>query len=216
MRFACVLLLVANTAYADKPTLGVLNVTAKDPFTGARAKQLTTAIRASAKGYQIKGTPKQVDAAILAAECWINEPACAAKLGAALDVEYTIAGELERRGKTDSLTLSLVDVKTKRRIRSLRDSSPSTADTRKWARRVVARLVDTEGGELVLAANAQNGEVWIDGQLVGALHQGRTTISGLANGTHQLVIKAKGYKPFEIDIDVDFSTKQSILLEPDR
>ena len=216
MRFAaCVLLLLATPVFAGKPTLGVLGVTG-DQFTHARATALTAALRTSVKGYRVIGTPKQIATATLAAECSIEAPACAAKLGAALGVDYTIAGTLERRGSRDILVLALVDVKTKQRIRSLRDTSATKADTRKWARTAVARLVDAEAGELVLAANAQNGEVWIDGQLAGALYQGRTTIGGLTNGSHQLAIRAPGYKPFEIEIDVEFSTKQTVLLEPAR
>src|SRR5687767_7637366 len=155
MRLAACLVLLVTTARAE-PTLAVLPVTAKDPFTNARARALDAAIRTTAKGYRVKGT-RQVDAAIRDAECFTMQTPCAAKVGDALGVDYTITGELERRGKTDTLTLSLVDVKTKQRIRSLRDSSPTAADTKKWAKRVVARLVDTEAGELVLAANAQQG-----------------------------------------------------------
>ena len=209
---ACVVLLGSTLAYAEKPRVAVLGITAKD-FTAKRAVQLTAGIRATATGYRVTGTPKQIEAAIGDADCFIFQTPCAATVGAALGVEYTITGELERRGKTDTLTLSLVDVKKKQRVRSLRDSSPTTADTRKWARSVATRLVDAEDGELVLATNTESGEVWIDGQLAGAIHQGRATIGGLANGRHLLVIKAKGYKPFEMDVEVAYSTKQSVLLD---
>ena len=41
-----------------------------------------------------------------------------------------------------------------------------------------------------------------------------TTIPGLALGAHRVAIHAKGFKQFEVDVDVD-GTTQSFLLEPE-
>ncbi len=215
MRLVLACLLVLSTpAFADKPSLAVLGVAAKDHGLLATANALTTAIRTQAKAYKLVGTPKEIGAAVDAAECSAIAPTCATQLGVALGADYAIAGELERRGKHQVLLLALVDVRTKQRIRSVRESVATGADPKKWARAVFGKLVDAEAGELVLVANAQQGEIWIDGQLVGALFEGRATIGGLVNGSHQLAIRAKGFRPLEIDVEVTYSTKQAVLLEP--
>ena len=213
--FLLALVLIASTAHAEKPTLAVLGVAPKDHALVANANAITATIRAQAKSYTLKGTPKQITKLSDAADCSALEPACSTKLGVALGADYAIAGELERRGEHQILTLALVDVAKKQRIRSLRDTVAIKGDMKKWARTAYNKLVDGEAGELVIAANAQNGEVWIDGQLAGALFEGRASVGGLANGGHQLAIRAKGFKPLEVEITVEFETKQSFLLEPE-
>jgi hypothetical protein len=217
MRVAlCLIALSTFSAADDKPTIAVLGVVPTDTSLVAKANTLTQTMRtlANAKSspYRVKGAPKQIEAAIRTAECSTIQTPCAAALGAELDTDYALVGQLDKRGTHAVLLLALVDVRTKQRVRSLRETS--AVDAKKWARATYNRLVDTEAGELALAANAQNGEVWIDGQLAGALYQGRVTITGLANGTHQLSVRAKGYKQLDVDITVEFATKHSVLLEP--
>jgi len=209
------LLLLTSTAYADKPSLAVLGVAPKDHGLIANANAITATIRSQAKAYTLKGSPKEVTKASDAADCSPLEPACSTKLGAALGADYAIAGELERRGNHQILTLALVDVAKKQRIRSLRDTTAIKGDMKKWARTAYNRLVDGESGELIVAANAQQGEIWIDGQLAGALFEGRASLGGLTNGGHQLAIRAKGFRPLEVEITIEFETKQSFLLEPE-
>ena len=165
------------------------------------------------------GSAKDVGAALIAAECSSIEPRCAAKLGATLAAEYAVAGELERRGTHQVLVLSLVDVRTKQRIRSVHQTGASNADAKKLARAAYTRLIGGDVGELSVIANAQRGEVLIDGQVVAALYEGRTTISGLVKGSHRLAIRAKGFRPLDIDVTIESSTKQMVLLDleqPDK
>jgi hypothetical protein len=222
----CVIAIAAALAAApaparadDKPALAVLGVVARDPGLTKAAGTMTAAIRtqagAKASRYRVVGTPKQIDAAVLAAECSAIEPACAAALGAGLAADYTIAGELERRGTHQVLVMALVDVDTKRRIRSVREIGATRGDAKKLLRAAYARLVHAEAGELRLVANAPDGDVLVDGQVVGGLFEGRATISGLVNGTHQLAIRARGFRPFEIEITIDFATTQMVLLDPE-
>ena len=225
-RLGCVIAIAASLAAAparaqadDKPALAVLGVVPRDPGLSKAADAMTAAIRtqvgAKTSSYRVIGTPKQIDAAVLAAECSAIEPACAVKLGAGLAADYAIAGELERRGTHQILVLSLVDVDTKRRIRSVRETGATRGDARKLVRAAYARLVHAEAGELRLVANALDGDILIDGQIVGGLFEGRATISGLVNGTHQLSIRARGFRPFDIDITIDFATTQMVLLDPE-
>ncbi len=75
---------------------------------------------------------------------------------------------------------------------------------------------DAEFGELELTANAQRGDVYLNGELAGALFEGRVTLTRLVQGTYKLEVRANGYRPFDIEIDVEGPTKQSVLLEPAR
>jgi TolB-like protein len=217
MRIAVCLLALTTYAHAEKkPTLAVLNIADIDGLSAKAADALVAALRveanAKSSSYVVKASPKDTQAAIMTAECSTDTPSCAAKLGTKLGADYTIAGELEKRGKNYIVTLALVDSKTKQRVRSIRDTS--SADPKKWAKKLYTKLVDSEAGQLAVVANAQDGEVWIDGQLVGALFQGKTTITGLINGGHQLSIRANGYRPLDVDITIEWATKQMVLLDP--
>lgn len=214
-------LLAGSIAQADdKHTVAVLSIVPKDTALTRSADAITAVIRtqAAAKSseYSVKGTAKAIDAAILAAECSAIQQSCAAKLGATLGADYAIAGELERRGAHQVLVLSLVDVRTKQRIRSVHQTGASNGDAKKLARAAYARLIDGEVGELAIATNAQRGEILIDGEVVGALFDGHATIGGLVKGSHLLTIRANGFHLFEIDITIELATKQMLLLEPER
>jgi hypothetical protein len=215
----CVLALsLAAVAHADKPALAVLGVVPKDHGLIKSADAMTTTIRARAaaktSNYRVTGKPKDIADAMLAAECNTIEPSCAVKLATTLGAAYAIAGELDRRGEHQVLVLALVDVTKKMRIRSVREVGATKSDAAKLARAAFTRLTASEDGELAIVANAQRGEILIDGQIAGALFEGRATIQGLVNGTHQLAIHAPGFKPFEIDVTIEFATKQMLLLEP--
>jgi hypothetical protein len=136
-------------------------------------------------------------------------------VGTALGAEYVLAGEATRKGNHNMLTLSLVNVTTKQRVRSLREIVATSADTKKWAQTMFQRLVDSGAGRLQLVANVQQAEVYLDGQLAGALWGARLTLDNLALGNHQLVVKAKGYRTLEIEVTIDGTNKETLLLEPE-
>ena len=208
------LVVLGSIAHADdKQTVAVLGVLPKEPASSKVASALTSAIRAiAAREYTLKGSPKDIDAAILAADCTATQPTCAAKLGAALNAELAVAGEVERRGGHNDLLLVHVDVAHKQRIRSVRQSG---ADPVKQARAAFARLVGGDLGELAILVNAPRGDVLIDGQIAAGLFEGRATIGGLVRGSHLLAIHAKGYKPLEVAIKIEGETKQMLLLDPE-
>jgi hypothetical protein len=202
----------AHAGPAPKPSV-VVRVENGDGDSAKLAVALTAGLRAaSGARYVAKLGERQIQDVADHTECRLVEPTCAAAFGAELGVDYVLAGEAETHGKRQLLVLSLVNVKTRQRVRSLREVV-TNADTGKWARGAFERLVGSVG-EITVVANAQRGEVLLDGQLVAALFDGRTTISGIALGGHQLGIRAKGYRPLDIDITVDGSTKEMLLLEP--
>src|SRR5438067_8819508 len=103
-------LAVASARANGKHAVAVLPVVAKDAWSSKAADAITAVIRTQAAArtseYSVKGSAKDIDAARLAAECGSIEPRCVAKIGAALSVDYAIAGELERRGTHQELVLS--------------------------------------------------------------------------------------------------------------
>ncbi len=211
----CLVAMCATAAADPKPTLAIVDVIPKDAEIGKTADAVTAALRANKPGpYQLKGSRKEVAAAAIKADCDARKPTCAAAIGAALDVDYVLVGELESRGDHPVLALSLFDVRRYERVRSVRDSVARNVDTRRWAAKVYERLVGGATGELVIVANAQRGDIVIDGQIAAALFDGRATITGLALGPHELGIRAAGFRPIDIDITVDATTQQTLLLDP--
>lgn len=216
MKTLAVLLVLVTLAHADtRHTVAVLGVVPKDEALAKSAGAITREVRSrAAKGeYDVKGAAKDIDAAMLASECDSMQPGCAARLGAGLGTEYVIAGSLERRGTHAELVLTLVDVEHKRRVASVHQSG---MDPKKLARAAYTRLTGGDLGDLAIEANAQNGDVLIDGQVVAALFEGRTTLTGLLKGSHMLAIRAKGYKPLEVDVTIEAQTRQMLLLDPDQ
>jgi hypothetical protein len=226
VRALAVVVVLGGVAEAEPPerTVAIASIEAYEPMLEKPATALTTALRAHAakrpagkkpRRYTPKGTPKEIAAATIAAECSPTQRACAATVGTAVGAEFVLAGQLEQRGTHYVLLLSLWDVKTKQRARSLRDVVATTVDINKWSRAVYDRLADVATGDLTIIANAKNGEILLDGQVIAALYDGRATITGLALGTHLLAIRAKGYRPFEVDITIEGATQQAVLLDPE-
>ena len=215
---ACVVLALATPAAAGpKPTIAVIAVEGKDITSAKVGDAITTALRAevAAKGrYSAKGSVKEIWTASVKAECKAIQPTCASAIGAALGVDYVIAGEADSRAKHYMVSLALVNVKTKQRVRSVRDTTASSADVRRWMRDVYGRLLDDQVGELTLVANADRGLVLLDGVEAGALFEGRVVLGGIATGSHMVAIRAPGFRPVEVEVTVDGTTRENVLLEP--
>ncbi len=178
------------------------------------AATLDSAMRSAATAkYKVVASAKRVAAAIQTAECSAYETACAVKLGDKLGSDFTLAGELEKRGTSIELQIAIVDVASKKRIRSYRDKVGGNADMKKVAKRAIDRLTGVgQRGELVVISNVQRGEVLIDGELKGELFEGRSTIT-LAQGRYKILIRAAGKKPFEDIVTVDETTQLNVLLD---
>ena len=216
VKVLALLAVLASAVHAEpKRSLVMAGVDGHDSESVPLAEKVASALRGvKSPRYRLKGSPKQIAAALVKAECRVTQTPCAAAVGAALSAEYVLAGEATRKGSHQVLVLSLVNVQTKQRVRSLREIVATSVDPKKWAHTMFQRLVDTGAGELHLAANVQRGEVWLDGELVGALFHGRVTLGNLALGTHRLVVRAEGYRALETDVTIDGITKEMVLLEP--
>ena len=191
MRFVLVALLAwASVARADdRHTLVVLGVEPTDSALTKSAHAMDAVIRTRAGvEYALVGDAKAIDAAVLAGDCTTIQASCAGKLGSQLGAELAIAGKLDRRGTHVELTLALVDVEHKARVRSVTQSGGG--DPKKLAKLAYERLVGGDVGDLLIEANAEHGDVLIDDQVVAGLFGGKTTITGIARGNHILAIRA--------------------------
>jgi TolB-like protein len=218
MRALLAIAVLATTAHADDaPTFAVQLRSwdaIADKMTYAFADELRAAGRAKNAAYRAKGTHKDFVAANTE-PCVVTELACAGAIGERLAVDYVLVGEVETRGKRFVLTMNVVDVKTKKRVRSLRDVVDRSSNARKWAKRMYIRVVDAETGELAITSNVPRAVVWIDGQKVTELFESRATLMGLSIGPHKLELRAPGFRPYIDEVIVDGRTKLSVLLEPE-
>jgi len=216
IRIAIVLALLASVAHADTPTFAVqLRSWDKiaDDMTFALADQLRAAGRAKGAAYRAKGTHKDFVAANTE-PCVVTELDCAGAIGERLGVDYVLVGEVATHGMRFVLTMSVINVTTKKRVRSLREFTPRSTTAKRWARTVYDRIVDDEKGELAISSNAPRAVVLVDGQRVTELFESRATLTGLSIGVHAIELRAPGFKPYTDDISVDGKTKLSVLLEP--
>jgi hypothetical protein len=209
---AVVVCVLAAPASADDERSIAIRIEAKDIDAAKRAVALQKALRA-VDAKQRKGKSPDIDSAVVDAHCKVTQPACAASIGETLGATHVLVGQLEKRGARYALTLSLVSVRTKQRVRSLREVMGGSANVAKWATALHTRMLDEGTGELVITANARRGKVLLDGLAVTELYEGRATISNIALGTHGLEIRAAGYKTFSADVEVDGRTEETVLLE---
>ncbi|MGE0549657.1 MAG: hypothetical protein AB7O24_28485 [Kofleriaceae bacterium] len=205
-----------STAAADtRPTYAV-DLHAKDRGADAITTAMTNALRAAGSKsalYRGKPTYKQLAQARVAVDCSAAEVSCTSAVGAKLGVDYMFAGTIESRGQRYVLELNVINVKTDKRVRSIRDVSSRGKPASRWARHVFARIVDDATGDLIVSCNAYRGIVLVDGQPVTELYEGRATVAGLALGRHSLEIRATGYKPYTDEVLVDGTTNISVLLD---
>lgn len=217
LRIAICLLLVAGIARAEAPTFAI-DLRGKEALADKMAASLEEAFRklgsAKSADYRSKGTKKDRVAASTEACPNAMTAACAAVIGGKLGVEFVFAGHVETRNKKFLLELDMFSVRSGKRVRSLRDYAPSTVDPKKWALAVFTKLVETSTGSLQISSNAQHGEVFVDGQRVAELYQGRAMVSGLVLGMHKLELRAAGFKPYVDDVTVDGTTPVNVLLQP--
>ena len=133
--------------------------------------------------------------------------ACMAGIGASFNVDVMIYGKLQQRKNGYQVSINLLDVKKKQMIRTkseligLDDTSPARIN--EWARRLYNRLTGVpEQGKIVVNANVQTGQVFINGEIKGALADGRREITGVAEGTMEVRIESDGHVPFSTEVTV--------------
>lgn len=207
----------ADTAAPAKPTVAIV-IDAKDREAIKTAEALTAHLRAfagkQAERFAARGNDTAWRAARREAACTPLGVQCAVVLGELLGVDFIVTGEVETRAQRRVVVAALVDVAKRQRVRSLRDTVTTRFDPKRWAQRIYERVVGSDTGELAIVTNGKGGEVLLDGELVAALYQGKAHITNVAVGAHALVIRAPGFRPLEVEVVVDGTSTETLLLDP--
>lgn len=218
-RVLVALLVLARLAAAEpaKATVAIV-IDSKDRDALKAADALTAHLRAfagkKAERFATKGSDKDWRAARREAGCTPLQLACAVRLGQLLGADFVVTGEVETRAQRRVVVVAMVSVAKKQRVRSLRDTVMTSFDTKKWAQRIYERVVGSDTGELTIVTNGKGGDVILDGELVAALYQGKARITNVAVGAHALVIEAPGFRTLEIEVVIDGTSTETVLLDP--
>jgi hypothetical protein len=232
-----VLLLVAASGRAahagGKPTVAILGVEVIDPGnlgidaqSTDTAKGLTEGLRSRAKAGTgplalAPGSEKELIDEKFLTGCDSEQNACMAKIGADLNAEQLMFGNIQKKATGYLLSMKLLNVGGKNIVRSVNETIPFTeatgAQLQSWSKRIYAKLTgDTSGGILVIKANVERGTVLIEGEPKGSLVGGRATVSGLAEGKYKLAIEAEGYQRYETSVTINAgeTTSSTANLDP--
>lgn len=211
MKVLAILIALAGVAHAD-PTFAI-DLRSQDKLADKMTEQLEAALRTAAIHYKAKGSHADRVAASTDDCPSARPPACAKEIGTKLGVDYIFAGDIQTRGSRFELSLDVIEVSSKRRVRSLRDVTPTSTRATKWAKQLFERITEKETGTLGISCNVSRAEVMIDGQHDADLYQKRATLTGLALGRHAIEIRAPGYKPYTGDVIIDGATELDVLLD---
>jgi hypothetical protein len=213
---AIVLLLVASVAHAEPAPTFAVDLRSRDALADKITDTLENALRdAGARNahYRAKSARKDRVAASTDECPSALTTACATEIGARLGVDYVFAGEVETHGKRFVLTFDIVNVSTKRRVRSLRDVVATSTAAKAWSKQIFERIVDRASGSLAIACNVSRATVLVDGKQATELYQQRGMVSGLALGRHAVELRAPGYKPYTDEVVIDGETQLDVLLD---
>ncbi len=202
------------SANADK-TVAILGLEVKggadvDKETILLAKELSDKLRAQPAmlggPYKLApGVSKGLAEMKLLAGCDDEGNSCMATIGSALGSDAMLYGKLVRNGDVATVSLQLLDVRAKRKLRGVTDSIPKadweSLDT--WAGSLYARVVGVPfEGTVLLSSNATTGTVFVDGEMKTSLTGGAVTLKGLSAGRHRLAVESPGYKRWAGEVNI--------------
>ena len=146
-----------------------------------------------------------------------DDTSCLAEIGAALGVQYLVAGHVGRIAETYLVSLRLIDPNTVSVVNRITESFVGPEDQLVGAVRFGARdlvgVASSAQGSLALSADQADAEVYVDGVARGALPL--EPIAALAPGRHSLRVVKEGFLEYSGDFYVDpgGTTELGISLE---
>ena len=226
-RFLTVLLVIVGLSVASKDAqaqathvpIQVLAVSSDKSFEHAQA--LTIALKRAvtrAEGFALGKGDFSLEVLSLALNCEIPpSDSCQKKIADKVGVKRYIWGTLEVKGKEAVAELHLWEDGSEKRATTLRYASnltdPSDDTLLQIAEGGFAELMGATQGVLVVTAGNVSGEVFIDGEKVGLITDGRTELT-VAPGQHQVLVRAKGYNDASGSVDVRPGASAEITLAP--
>src|SRR5688572_2374199 len=227
------LLAVERTA-AAKPGIVVLGLEVRDleanidEKTTKLATELTAGLRAQAKGATspyslVPNAEAELTEVKVINMCDDEGLGCMSSIGKDMKADRLLYGRITKRKNGYQVSLDLLDVKKKEMERSASEIIPFADATSpgigRWAKTLYGKLTGTAetGGTLLISANADNGEVFVDGKSKAKLVNGTARIGGLSEGSHTIGIQAPGYKTWagEATVTAGETTKMTATLDKD-
>jgi hypothetical protein len=198
----------APRAASAKPSVAVLGLELRDDGSGIDersatiARLLTEALRRRARAASgpytlMAGSDKELGDAILFGGCKdSSDKECIIKIGAEMGTDFLIYGSLSKQGKGFQVALTLLDI-GKKQVRTLPDTIPAsdTGDIalERWGKSLYGRLTgQSSKGSLVVTANVQTGQVFINGRREDDLVNGKAKISGIDEGQVKIRVESSG------------------------
>ena len=153
------------------------------------------------------------------AQC-TGEDKCLAAIGKRVDVDVVVAGSVGALGDNYLLNIKVVEVATARQLRRITtEPLRGTPDDLIDSVRVAAyRLLAPEQvhGSIAILSDLIGGEVLVDGKRVGTTPL-PAPVTRLEPGAHVVRVAARGYSPFEEQVEVRFqkTTRVEVRLVAD-
>jgi hypothetical protein len=162
-------------------------------------------------------TRRDIERAVTAAEqnC-TGEEKCLTAIGKRLGVDFVVTGTVGSLGDNYVLNIKVVDVATAKSQRIQSDPLRGSPDELIEGVRVAAyRLLAPQQihGALQIQTDLVGAEVTLDGKNLGKTPlPNNGVIAKLPLGTHKLRVEAKGYDPFESDVEVNFQKVSPVVV----
>lgn len=214
-------LLAPRGARADNPTssIQVLAIASDKNFEHAQA--LTIALKRAvtrAEGWALAKGDYSLEVISLAIGCDIPPSAdCQKKIGAKAGAGRYIWGTLSVQKKEAVAELHLFENGAESRSTTVRYPSnltdPSDDTLLQVAAGGFAELMGATQGVLVVTAGSVSGEVFVDGEKVGLITEGRTELT-VAPGEHKVLVRAPGYNDAVGTVNVQPGASAEINLKP--
>ncbi|MBX3125599.1 MAG: PEGA domain-containing protein [Polyangiaceae bacterium] len=209
---------LADTASSQ---VQVLAIASDKNFEHAQA--LTIALKRAvtrAEGWALSKGDYSLEVISLALNCELPpNDACQSKIGARIGSKRYIWGTLAVQKKEAVADLRLWEDGKEVRSTQLRYASnltdPSDDTLMQVAAGGFAELMGATQGVLVVMAGTVSGEVFVDGEKVGLIREGRAELT-VSPGEHKILVRAEGYNDAAGTVTVRPGASAEIRLNPTR
>ena len=139
-----------------------------------------------------------------------GDVACLADLGQLVSADQIVYGEVGGLGKAQVIYLKVVDVKTRRELRSTTLEVGQDSSSANTGGESATRLLAPERymGQLVTEVDTAGAKIFIDGELVG---QSPAKPIGLPVGSHALRVTHPEYRDYVRFVDIRFAEPTKIV-----
>ncbi len=215
---ALVFSLGAGPALGAEGRIQVLSVVSDSAFTEAQALTVALKRAASRAGWELDEGDYSLE--VMAASFGCPEPPddpCLKKIAGRIKSDHFMWGTLEKQGKELVATLRLWQGGKNARETTVRYPSnltdPSDDALIAVAAKAVTNLSGSAPGTVVIVAGKLDGEVFVDGELVGKLAAGRAELE-LPAGKHEILVKTEGYRDAQGSVTVIAGMSVELPLDP--